>query len=126
MIAAGYDLYHAFNELNKGHIGLFVAYGMSGLAGLWLAVAVVWAIPVIGTFIAVAILIGTTIYLAFQNRDNIQKWLVQCLWRRIPVGTDYTKENQEKYKKIEAAELPVWPTMKMEMDELKLALGVEG
>ncbi|AMA04328.1 hypothetical protein ACJ69_12060 [Enterobacter asburiae] len=126
VIAAGYDLYHAFNELNKGHIGLFVAYGMSGLAGLWLAVAVVWAIPVIGTFIAVAILIGTTIYLAFQNRDNIQKWLVQCLWRRIPVGTDYTKENQEKYKKIEAAELPVWPTMKMEMDELKLALGVEG
>ncbi|HCH0659699.1 TPA: hypothetical protein NKO55_004315 [Enterobacter asburiae] len=126
VIAAGYDLYHAFNELNKGHIGLFVAYGMSGLAGLWLAVAVVWAIPVIGTFIAVAILIGTTIYLAFQNRDNIQKWLVQCLWRRIPVGTDYTKENQEKYKKIEAAELPIWPTMKMEMDELKLALGVEG
>ncbi|MBW4200177.1 hypothetical protein JW319_02175 [Enterobacter cloacae subsp. cloacae] len=125
VIAAGYDLYHAFHELNKGHIGLFVAYGLSGLAGLWLAVAVVWAIPVIGTFIAVAIFIGTAIYLAFQNRDNIQKWLVQCLWRRIPVDTDYTKENQEKYKKIEAAKLPVWPTMKMEMDELKLALGVE-
>ena len=126
VIAAGYDLYHALNELNKGHFGLFVAYGMSGLAGLWLAAAVVWAIPVIGTFIAVAILIGTAIYLAFNNRDNIQKWLVQCLWRRIPVDTDKTHEKQEEYKQIEAAELPVWPTMEMEMDEFKLALGVEG
>jgi hypothetical protein len=43
---------------------------------------------------------------------------VQCLWRRIPVDTDETKEKQEEYKQIEAAELPVWPTMKMEMDEL--------
>lgn len=126
VIAAGYDLHHAFNELNKGHIGLAVAYGLTAVAGIWLAVAVVAAIPVIGTFIAVAILIGAAIYLAFQNRDNIQKWLVQCLWRRIPVDSGYTKENQEKYKRIEAAELPVWPTMKMEMDELKLALGVEG
>ncbi len=77
---------------------------------------------------SVAILIGTAIYLAFHNRDNIQKWLVQCLWRRIPVDTDKTLEKQEEYKQIEAAELPVWPTMKMEMemDELKLALGVEG
>ena len=41
-------------------------------------------------------------------------------------NSQFTKEKQDKYKKKEAAELPVWPTMKMEMDELKLALGVEG
>lgn len=126
VIAAGYDFYHALDEFNKGHIGLFVAYGMSGLASVWLAVAIVWAIPVIGTFIAVAILIGTAIYLAFQNRDSIQKWLVQCLWRIIPVDADYTIEDQNIYRQREVADLPIWPTMKMEMDELKLALGAEG
>lgn len=125
-IAAGFDFYHAFNEYKKGHIGLTIAYGLSAAAGFWMTVAVLWSIPVIGTFIAAAILIGTAIYLAFHDRDNIQKWLVQCLWRRIPVDTTKTHEKQEEYKKIEAAELPVWPTMKMEMDELKLALGVEG
>lgn len=126
VIAVGYDVYHAYGEFNKGHIGLAIAYGLSAVAGIWLGVAVVAAIPVIGTFIAVAILIGTAIYLAFKNRDNIQKWLVQCLWRRIPVDINDTKVEQDEYKKIEAVELPVWPTMKMEMDELKLALGVEG
>lgn len=126
VIAVGYDFYHAFDEANKGHTGLAFAYFLSGLAGIWLAVAVVAAIPVIGTFIAVIVLIGTAIYLAFQNRDSIQKWLVQCLWRRIPVNSSDTKEKQEKYRGLEASELPVWPTMKMEMDELKLALGVEG
>ncbi|MDN2614005.1 hypothetical protein OB912_02485 [Enterobacter kobei] len=126
VIAAGYDLYHALNEFNKGHTGLAIAYGLSGFAGAWVAVAVVAALPVIGTFIAVAILIGTALYLAFQNRDNIQKWLVQCKWRRIPIDPDDTKEKQDKYKKIEEAELPVWPNMEMEMGELKLALGVEG
>jgi len=125
VIAAGYDFYHFIDEVNKGHIGLAVVYGFSAAAGVWLSVAVVWAIPVIGTFIAVAILIGAAIYLAFHNRDNIQKWLVQCLWRRIPVDKDKTREEQEKYRQIEAAELPVWPTMEMEMNELKLALGVE-
>ncbi|MBD8165664.1 hypothetical protein IFU24_22800 [Erwinia persicina] len=103
-----------------------VLYGLSAAAGIWLAFAVVTAVPVIGTFLAVAILIGTAIYLAFQNRDSIQKWLIQCLWRRIPVDKGETKVKQEEYKKREAAELPVWPTMEMEMDEFKLALGVGG
>jgi len=96
VVAAGYDFYHAVYELNKGHTGLAVAYGLSGLSGLWLAVAVVWAIPVIGTFIAVAILIGAAIYLAFQSRDSIQKWLIQCLWRRVPVDTSDSKEKQDE------------------------------
>ncbi|MCU6670391.1 hypothetical protein M8013_16755 [Enterobacteriaceae bacterium H4N4] len=126
VIAMGYDFYHFGDEIYKGHRGLAAAYFFSGLAGLWLTIAVIWAIPVLGTLIAVTILIGTAIYLAFQNRDNIQKWLVQCLWRRIPVDTVGLKKEQEKYKAREAIDLPIWPTMKMEMDELKLALDVEG
>ncbi len=126
VITAGYDFYHAVDEFYKGHIGLFFAYGLSGFAGAWLAAAVIFAIPVIGTFIAVSILIGTSIYLAFQNRDSIQKWLVQCLWRRIPVNIYDSEEDQEKYSHRESVDLPVWPSVRMEMDELKLALGAEG
>ncbi|MHA7848458.1 T6SS effector BTH_I2691 family protein [Serratia sp. D1N4] len=126
VIAAGFDLYHLGDEAYKGHAGLAIAYGLSGLAGIWISVAVVAAIPVAGTFIAALILIGTAIYLAFNNRDNIQKWLVQCLWRTIPVDPDDTKEDQDTYMKREAADLPIWPTMQMEMDELKLALDSEG
>lgn len=126
VIAAAYDFYHFGDEIYKGHRGLAAAYFFSGLAGLWLTAAVIWAIPVIGTMIAVTILIGTAIYLAFQNRDNIQKWLIKCLWRRIPVDTAYTKAEQEKYRRREENELPKWPIMEMEMKELKLALGIEG
>ncbi|MHA7848453.1 hypothetical protein [Serratia sp. D1N4] len=126
VIAAGFDFYHFDDERYKGHKGLAAAYFFSGLAGLWVTAAVIWAMPVIGTFIAVAILISMAIYLEFNNRDNIQKWLVQCLWRRIPVNENYSKEDQEKFKKREAADLPIWPTMQMEMDELKLALDSEG
>jgi hypothetical protein len=124
-ITAGYDFYHTFDEGYKGHTGLAVAYGLSGLAGAWLVAAIFWAIPVIGTIIAVIILLGAAIYLAFNERDRIQKWLVQCLWRRIPVSSKYTKEKQEEYRNKEAADLPIWPTMVMEMNELKLALGAE-
>lgn len=126
VITAGYDFYHFGDEIYKGHRGLASAYFFSGLAGLWLTVAVIWAIPVIGTMIAVAILIGTAIYLAFHNRDNIQKWLIRCQWRRIPVDTSFTKEDQEEYRRREEKHLLIWPTMEMEMYELNLALGIEG
>ncbi|MBD8165667.1 hypothetical protein [Erwinia persicina] len=71
-----------------------VLYGPSAAAGIWLPFAVVTAMPVKGTFIAVAILLGTAIYLAFLSRDSIQKWLIQCLWRSVPVDTSDSKENK--------------------------------
>ena len=69
-----------------------------------------------------ALLIDTAIYLAIHSRDNIQKWLNQCLWRRIPMNVE--SANKEVFMSREAADLPVWPDMVMEMNELKLALGV--
>lgn len=125
-ITAGFDFYHAYDEYSKGRSGLAFVYFLSGSAGFWVSISVAYAIPVIGTFIAVALLIGSAIYLAFHSRDDIQKWLIQCLWRKIPKNADGTKEEQEEYVKKEAASLPIWPTMKMEMDELKLALGDDG
>ncbi|MHA7848456.1 hypothetical protein [Serratia sp. D1N4] len=123
VVAVFYDGYHTGDEFYKGHFGLAAVYFLSAVAGAWVTAAVIWTIPVVGTFIAVAILIGMAICLALNNRDNIQKWLLQCMWREIPVNTSFSEENQKKYKEREAADLPIWPTMQMEMNELKLALG---
>ena len=118
-----YDSYHAFDESHKGHLGLAWAYGLSAASGIWLIAAIAGTVPVIGTAIATVILIGTAIYLAIYNQDNIQKWLEQCLWRRIPVDKKESLDVQEKHRSYEEAGLPTWPTMQMEMHELKLALG---
>ncbi|CAG7701583.1 unnamed protein product, partial [Allacma fusca] len=123
-VAVAYDIYHTVDEANKGHIGLAIAYGLSASAGIWLTAALLSnLVPILGTAIAVVILIGIAIFLAFHTRDNIQKWLIQCLWRKIPVDEGSTKENQDFYIKREAADLPIWPGMAMEMNEFKLALG---
>ncbi|MDR3431144.1 MAG: hypothetical protein P4L95_04425, partial [Rouxiella aceris] len=124
VVAVAFDGYHAFDESSKGHVGLAIAYGLSAAAGTWLTF-VVWVptLPIIGSIIAVILLIGTAIYLAFNVRDKIQKWLVQCLWRRIPVNKNQTEKLQVLYKGREEAELPIWPNMAMEMSELNLALG---
>jgi hypothetical protein len=122
-VAAGYDFYHSYDEFSKGHIGLATAYALSGFSDLWLIATFLWVIPTIGTIIAFAILIGTAIYLALNDRDKIQKWLIQCLWRKIPTNENQTKESQEIFQKREESDLPIWPSMVMEMNELKLALG---
>ncbi|NMP26615.1 hypothetical protein GW590_07040 [Rahnella sp. SAP-1] len=124
IVAVGYDIYHMVDERNKGHIGLAIAYGLSALSGSWL-IAALWfnSLPVLGTIIAVIFLIGTAIYLAINSRDKIQKWLIQCLWRRIPAKEGATEENKKLYQKREAADLPIWPDMDIEMNELKLAIG---
>jgi len=124
IVAVGYDIYHMVDERNKGHIGLAIAYGLSALSGSWL-IAALWfnSLPVLGTIIAVIFLIGTAIYLAINSRDKIQKWLIQCLWRRIPAKEGATEENKKFYQKWEAADLPIWPDMDIEMNELKLAIG---
>ncbi len=123
VIAVGFDSYHAYDEYQKGHVGLAWGYGLSAASGLWLTIAILSTLPVIGTAIATIILIGSAIYLAIYNQDNIQKWLEQCLWRKIPVNKNESVELQEEHKKYEEAGLPIWPTMQMEMDELTLALG---
>ena len=82
--------------------------------------------PLFGTLIAAVILIGVNIYIVLNDRDNIQKWLIRCLWRRMPMNVNFSAEKQERYKKLELIELPIWPDMKMEMNELKLALGEGG
>jgi hypothetical protein len=124
VVAVAFDGYHAFDERSKGHVGLAIAYGLSAAAGSWLAfVLFVPTLPIIGSAIAVILLIGTAIYLAFHDRNKIQKWLVQCLWRRMPVNKNQTEDLQLLYKGREEAELPIWPNMAMEMSELNLALG---
>lgn len=123
VVAVGFDLYHAVDEFNKGHKGLAAAYLFSAISGIWLTAAIFSTLPVIGTVIATIFLIGAAIYLAIYNQDNIQKWLGQCLWRKIPVNPRANIKKQEEDRKYEEASLPIWPTMQMEMHELTLALG---
>ncbi|WP_273827928.1 hypothetical protein [Providencia rettgeri] len=61
--------------------------------------------------IAALIALGTAIFIAYQGQDNLQKWLERCLWRRVPQHIPI-----EKWPEI-------YPTMWMEMDEFKRALG---
>ncbi|MDR3431139.1 MAG: hypothetical protein P4L95_04400 [Rouxiella aceris] len=100
IVAVGYDIYHMIDERNKGYIGLAIAYGLSALSGSWL-IAALWfnSLPVLGTIIAVIFLIGTALYLALNDRDKIQKWLIQCLWRKIPTNENQTKESQAIFQK---------------------------
>lgn len=63
------------------------------------------------TLAAVILMLGAAIYIAIEGQDNIQKWLEQCLWQKIP------NDNPE-YKLP-----PIYPTMEMEMYEFKQALG---
>lgn len=125
VITVYYDYCHLIDESKKGHTGLAWAYGLSAVSGLWLIAAIAATIPVIGTVIATVILIGTAIYLAIFNQDNIQKWLEQCLWRRIPVNNRETLEEQQEHRRYEESGLPIWPTMHLEMQQLQLALGVD-
>lgn len=115
------DFYHSYDESQKGHTGLAWAFGFSAASGLWLAVSLLYALPVIGTVIATLILIGMAIVLAVFSQDNIQKWLEQCLWRRIPINKNEDLESQRKHLEYEARGRPIWPSR--EMNELKLALG---
>ncbi|KEY58777.1 T6SS effector BTH_I2691 family protein [Serratia sp. DD3] len=115
------DSYHTYDEVQNKHYGLAIAYGASALSGAWLTVAIAVEIPVVGTVIAAVILIGTAIFLAINEQDNIQKWLGRCLWRRIPVKASLSEEEEVDYIKKLEAKLPIWPR-NMEMSELKLAL----
>jgi hypothetical protein len=113
-VAVTWDAYHAIDEVRKGNIGLGTAYFISTLAGgALVASATITSLTLgpIGLAIAIGFILGATIYIAMHNRDDIQKWLAATLWRQLPVG-----EN----------DIPgIWPTMQMEIAQLKSTLGGE-
>ncbi|WP_353241874.1 T6SS effector BTH_I2691 family protein [Providencia sp.] len=115
VVAVAFDAYHTFDSWNKDHTGLMFAYGISTLADMWLIYVIFAAtlgpVGLAITLFAVIAAIGTAIYIAVEGQDNLQKWLERCLWRYEP-------------KERPKSTLPeIYPTMEMELNELKRALG---
>ncbi|MBS9426315.1 T6SS effector BTH_I2691 family protein [Photorhabdus caribbeanensis] len=95
-----WDSCHAVDEIVfKGNIDLGIAYLISAVsAGLWLA----GVLGPLGLFVALLLYLGANIYLAMKKKNEIQKWLAACLWRKIPAGEE---------------DIPsIWPDSRMEMD----------
>ncbi|MDR3104216.1 MAG: hypothetical protein LBU96_07160 [Yokenella regensburgei] len=111
-VAAYYDFSHAVDEWQKGteHRGLAILYGFQTAADIILMIACLITIPVWGIVAAVIVLLVTSISILFVSQTKIQEWLESCLWRRVPGNVPKDKWPAP------------WPTMEMEMNELKLAL----
>ncbi|CAK9886287.1 MAG: hypothetical protein XXXJIFNMEKO3_02715 [Candidatus Erwinia impunctatus] len=127
-ICAAYDFRHGLDELNKGRTGLAIVYFASAGSGFALSlIAAKWLVVSGPAAIVLAIIfISATAIIMVFTPDAIQKWLRQCLWRRIPVSSGHSEIKKQQYLEIETAELPIWPTMEMEMQQLNLALGNGG
>ncbi|MDV5142742.1 T6SS effector BTH_I2691 family protein, partial [Chimaeribacter arupi] len=86
VIGVVFDIYNAKLEWSKGKKDIAVAYACSALGGGILTYAVLFNIilsPVWIT-IAVVLMIGAALYLSLNIKNDIQLWLMRCLWRKIP------------------------------------------
>ncbi|KOY60059.1 hypothetical protein AM629_21510, partial [Photorhabdus heterorhabditis] len=100
IVGVVWDGYHAIDEIFfKKNRRLGIAYLISAVsAGLWIA----GVLGPLGIFVALVLFFGANIYLAMKKKNEIQKWLMACLWRKIPAGE---------------GDVPViWPDSRMEMD----------
>ncbi|OAT76255.1 hypothetical protein A9B99_12545 [Mangrovibacter phragmitis] len=107
-ITVFWDFYHGVSEFKRGNINLAIAYGISVIGGGSLVVSALFsqfALGPVGITIALGVLIGSSIYISLQNKDDIQKWLSACWWRKIPESESNVPE--------------IWPTMEMEMAALE-------
>ncbi|MDA6077646.1 hypothetical protein O0544_18875 [Edwardsiella anguillarum] len=111
-VAVTWDAYNGYEEYLKGNTGLAIVHAISALAGGALVTSAVFtslALGPAGLAIAIALVLGSAIYIAMRSRDDIQKWLAAIWWRQIPEGE---------------SEVPaIWPTMQMEMSQLQQLVG---
>lgn len=85
LIVAGLDLLKAKENIEEKQFGLAVLYTVSAVAGLGATAAITFvamlgsaAIPVIGMFVMLVVLVGLIIE---YSKDNpIQDWLERCPW----------------------------------------------
>ncbi|TDB61281.1 T6SS effector BTH_I2691 family protein [Photorhabdus khanii] len=109
IIGVVWDSYHAIDELRKGDIGLGLGYLVSAVSGFLL---IFGALGPLGMFVALVLYFGANIYLAMKKKNEIQKWLASCLWRKIPAGEE---------------DIPaIWPDSRMEVDAFNKLMTAEG
>ncbi|WP_214086549.1 T6SS effector BTH_I2691 family protein, partial [Photorhabdus heterorhabditis] len=114
IVGVAWDLYHVWDELGKGNVDLGIAYLVSAIGGGLLFAAAINLITLgpLGIILALMLFFGANIYLEMKKKNEIQKWLAACLWRKIPAGEE---------------DIPaIWPDSRMEMDSFhKLMTSVE-
>ncbi|MEK9495202.1 hypothetical protein V2H77_01765, partial [Photorhabdus sp. P32] len=105
IVGVVWDLCHMIDEFffkKNGSLG--IAYLVSAISGGLLFVAAIKLITLgpWGIILALVFFFGANIYLAMKKKNEIQKWLAACLWRKIPAGE---------------GDIPaIWPDSRMEMD----------
>ncbi|CDL85490.1 T6SS effector BTH_I2691 family protein [Xenorhabdus szentirmaii] len=112
-VAAVSDFCYGFNELflkKDGDILLGGAYIISAVfGGALVTFSIGWlALGPVGIIIVTAIFFGSAIYINSNEKNDIQRWLLSCLWRNIPMEEKNTPA--------------IWANQKMEMDEYKRLL----
>ena len=106
-VNVAWDFSHSYDEAKKGNRGLVFAYSISGVAGGVLTASSVFpalALGPVGIAIVMSLILGSAIYLAMKDNDDVQRWLSTVWWRKIPEGESNVPE--------------IWPTMEMEMAAL--------
>ncbi|WP_175558139.1 hypothetical protein [Nissabacter archeti] len=81
-----FDFYHFVSEANNKNAGLAIAYLSSAVGGGILTYAVLFNVVLSPSWIiiAVTLMIGAALYLSLNIKNDIQLWLMSCLWRKIP------------------------------------------
>ncbi|MFD0707514.1 T6SS effector BTH_I2691 family protein [Photorhabdus akhurstii] len=103
IVGVAWDLYHVWDELGKGNVDLGIAYSVSAIGGGLLFVAAIDLVTLgpLGIIFALMLFFGANIYLEMKKKNEVQKWLMACLWRKIPAGEE---------------DIPfIWPDSRMEM-----------
>ncbi|CDL84790.1 T6SS effector BTH_I2691 family protein [Xenorhabdus szentirmaii] len=104
-VGVAWDIYHAYDEFfNKEvadqKLGLAYIASAASSAGLILLALQLTALGgPLGIIACTLILFGSAIYILTQDKDKIQKWLLACQWRKIPIGekgVPYMWANQEQ------------------------------
>ncbi|CNE41288.1 T6SS effector BTH_I2691 family protein [Yersinia pseudotuberculosis] len=110
IVGVMFDFYNFGVEIRKKNYDIAVAYACSAIGGGILTIAVFLNITLAPAWIIVAVvlMIGAAIYLALNIKNDIQLWLMSCLWRKIPTG--------------ESIIPAIWPTSSIEIEALGKAL----
>jgi hypothetical protein len=110
IIGVVFDLANSYSEIKKGHIKIGVAYLFSAAGGGILTYGAIFSVALspILIVIAVALILGSAIYLSLNIKNEIQRWLMSCLWRNVPMGESDIPE--------------IWPTSSIEIEAFGKAL----
>jgi hypothetical protein len=110
IIGVVFDAVNALSEAWKGYYDTAIAYGLSAFGGGILTYGVLFSVVLSPAWIIIAVflMLGAAIYLSLNIKNDIQLWLMSCLWRKIPPGDSAVPE--------------IWPTSAIEIDAFGKAL----